>query len=237
MSEATSMRRARAIIGCALLVTAAVRAEPTGESVAKQHFARGKELAAQAQYREAIDEFRAGYAASPRPLFLFNMGECARSIGDEALARDSYTRYLAADPNGALAATARAHLAELAMPAPTTRPPPTPPTTTPPPSMTPPPTTPPPAAAPHEPAAPAPTSPSVATSAAARLAPPPSSSPSIEPQPAATAHGKPVWKRWPLWVGVGSALVVGAIAVGVGVAYGGHASNGCGADCGSIVWR
>jgi hypothetical protein len=125
---------ARTLIALALAVTlpvASVRAEPSAETVevvAKQHFARGKQLAAAKDFAHAYDEFAAGYVASHRAPFLFNMAECMRVLGDAQRARDLYTRYLEASPDGDLAAAARARVTELggAVPEPPAAAPPAP---------------------------------------------------------------------------------------------------------------
>jgi hypothetical protein len=54
------------------------------------------------------------------------MAECARELGNTDDARRGYTRYLADDPNGAMAETARHRLDEIG-PAPPPEPPPVPP--------------------------------------------------------------------------------------------------------------
>jgi hypothetical protein len=83
------------------------------DAVGRVHFQRGQRLSASGNYAGAYREFAAGYAATKRPLFLFNMGEAARASGDVAKARESYLEFLRVDPNSALAATARTRLAEL----------------------------------------------------------------------------------------------------------------------------
>ncbi|HEY0989681.1 MAG TPA: tetratricopeptide repeat protein, partial [Kofleriaceae bacterium] len=83
------------------------------DAVGRVHFQRGQRLSASGNYAGAYREFAAGYAATKRPLFLFNMGEAARANGDVAKARESYLEFLRVDPNSALAATARTRLAEL----------------------------------------------------------------------------------------------------------------------------
>jgi hypothetical protein len=80
--------------------------------VGRVHFQRGQRLSASGNYAGAYREFAAGYAATKRPLFLFNMGEAARASGDVAKARESYLEFLRVDPKSALAATARTRLAE-----------------------------------------------------------------------------------------------------------------------------
>src|SRR5262245_2148573 len=83
------------------------------DAVGRIHFQRGQRLSASGNYAGAYREFAAGYAATKRPLFLFNMGEAARASDEVAKARESYLEFLRVDPNSALAATARTRLAEL----------------------------------------------------------------------------------------------------------------------------
>jgi hypothetical protein len=104
-----------------LLAAPPARAE---EQDAKAHFASGQELFAHGSYPEAMQEFSAGYQLSHRPLFLFNMAECARLLGDAARARALYSQYIDEDPDGRLVATARERLA--ASPTPRVRPAPLP---------------------------------------------------------------------------------------------------------------
>src|SRR5436190_20670316 len=83
------------------------RPSANADSVGRAHFQRAQKLSANGQYAAAYREFAAGYAATKRPLFLFNMAEAARANGDVAKARDAYLEFLRADPKSALAATAQ----------------------------------------------------------------------------------------------------------------------------------
>lgn len=109
----------RALTVAALLAAASpaiadtTRGQAAAVGRAKAHFERGRQLSESKQFAAAYAEFAAGYAASPRPLFQFNMGECARALGRAVDARDHYQRYLAAEPEGAFAPTARTRLADL----------------------------------------------------------------------------------------------------------------------------
>lgn len=105
-----------ACVVCAALAVSSVpaRADRASlEAAAKAHFERGQSLSAQSRFAEALAEFSAGYELSRKPLFLFNMAECARQAGDRARARANYERYLAEDPAGRLADTAQSRLMEL----------------------------------------------------------------------------------------------------------------------------
>jgi hypothetical protein len=88
------------------------------EKRGRGHFSHGKQLAKQGKYAAALVEYSKGYELTGRPLFLFNMAECARALGDKTQARELYERYLAADASGAFTAAARARLAELGPPSP-----------------------------------------------------------------------------------------------------------------------
>lgn len=168
-----------------LFAATAARAQPPGdtEARARARFEAGQRLVEQGRFAEAYVEFERGYELSKKPLFLFNMGECARSMGDPERARDAYERYLREDPNGRLAATARERLAEL-----------------PPARATPPPRKrrPPPGGS-----APA------ADGATARpdlITPPP-------PDDRRRATSRSLLGRWETWAGVGAALVLGSVVV------------------------
>jgi hypothetical protein len=89
------------------------KAAAAADASGRAHFQRGQRLSARSDYAAAYREFAAGYAVTGRPLFLFNMGEAARASGDADKARESYLEFLRVDPRSALAATARARLAQL----------------------------------------------------------------------------------------------------------------------------
>ncbi len=106
------MKTVTATLMMLLLAGAALAADPTAEAMAL--FKRGETLVAQQRYVEAYGEFAAAYRLSGRPLFLFNMGECARAGGDSERARQAYEQYLREDPTGKVAATVRERLGRAA---------------------------------------------------------------------------------------------------------------------------
>ena len=55
---------------------------PDTEALARRHFTRGKQLFDEHKYREAADEFEAGYAVAAKPGFLLNIGHSYRRAGD-----------------------------------------------------------------------------------------------------------------------------------------------------------
>jgi hypothetical protein len=149
------------------------------QAIGRAHFQRGQKLSTQGDHDGAYREFEAGYAATGRPLFLFNMAESARAAGDAVRAKDNYLEFLRIEPRSALAATAQARIADIdrASAPPEPAPPPAAPPLLPPSAMT---------AAPANPAGtPLPPAP-----------PPPEDQPSF-------VH------RWPFWVGVASVVVAG----------------------------
>lgn len=49
------------------------------------------------QYEQAIADFKAGYALTPRPLFLYNIAQSARATGKRDMAIEYYRKYVAAE--------------------------------------------------------------------------------------------------------------------------------------------
>lgn len=121
MSDAVNARVATL---CVAILLSPMRAEAQvnapesrdSEAVSREHFRRGASLADQGLFDEAYAELAAGFGLSRRPLFLFNMAEAARQAGRLETARRDYGRYLALDPDGAMAEVAHARLAELPPP-------------------------------------------------------------------------------------------------------------------------
>lgn len=85
------------------LVLSAPATESDEVARAKTHFQAGKTHYELGRYSEAIREFAAGYALSPRPEFLINLGQAYRASGDRASALDMYERYLEKAPANAKA--------------------------------------------------------------------------------------------------------------------------------------
>jgi tetratricopeptide (TPR) repeat protein len=207
---------------------AEARSSAAAEASGRAHFQRGQRLSARGDYAAAYREFEAGYAATARPLFLFNMAEAARASGDAVKARTSYLAFLRADPGNALAATARARLAELdrTAGAPADDP----------------------GNAGHgDPAALPGAAPGPSHSPALPMLPPsairsqPASPEALPREPRATpgsrADGgdtgdRPMWKRWPFWAVIGGAIAGGAALYAVR-----HDSGPCGTGCSEINFR
>jgi tetratricopeptide (TPR) repeat protein len=184
----------------------AAASDKAKEKRGKALFEKGKKLTAQGRYTEALIELTKGYELTGRPLFLFNMAECARALGDTVQARELYEKYLAAEANGPFANAARTRLVELTPPAPEPQPEPAP------------------QPAPDAAQPPPPASVPPPREAAAQLARPESQTVAIKDRPAerSTSHtGRNV-----LLVGIGVAIIAGSIGVYV-------ATRGpdCGAGC------
>ena len=178
---------------------------------AREHFEKGSELASDGKCDEAIEHFETGYELSERPLFLFNAAECARKVGRSELARQDYRSYLEQEPDGQMAQTARQRLEELggaeeaeADPEPE-------------------------ATSGEAQRAEAQRAPTPAETAAASDPADVSADPSATPSDDAGTR-RPLWKRWPLWAGVGAA-VVAAVVVPVAVRQTGGNGASCGGNC------
>lgn len=208
--------------------SAAEPRDTKADAIGRAHFQRGQKLSANGNYAAAYREFSAGYAATGRPLFLFNMGEAARASGNVAKARESYLEFLRVDPGSALAATARTRLAELDRAAGRT-PPPEPP-------ATPPPTPPPPAIT---------TAPDGARTEPLPLLPPSATPPlsrgssgdALPPEQFTTSprdtEGAPLWKKWPFWAVVGGAIAGGVVVFAVTR----DGADPCGTGCTQLNFR
>ena len=130
--------------GCALTRPRAPRSPPARRARIRRrrsrraaHFVAGEEEYARGRWREALREFEAGYALSPRPEFLINFAQVHRKLGEYDAAARECRRYLATAPPPELAAQAQRLLEQIederahAPPAPHATPPNAPPTTAP----------------------------------------------------------------------------------------------------------
>ena len=97
------------------LVGARAWADPTPQAVkaAKQHYSEGKKFQDAANYDAAIVEYDAAYKLAPKPVLLFNIGQCWRLKGDKQKAIDAYEAFLAAAPDDPIAGDAREYVTTL----------------------------------------------------------------------------------------------------------------------------
>jgi len=101
----------------ALVVCAGARAsaEPSAQAVkaAKQHYTEGKKFQDASNYDAAIVEYEAAYKLAPKPVLLFNIGQCYRLKGDKPKAIEAYEGFLAAAPDDPVANDAREYVTTL----------------------------------------------------------------------------------------------------------------------------
>lgn len=193
------------------LASAAVTDERSQVEKARAHFEHGERLYKVSRYREALEEFKEGFVAKADPVFLFNIAQCHRLLGDRDDALTFYRRYLQADPRSFRRAEVERRINDLeaqqaADPTPRTAPPPVV-------AATP--------VAPPPPSGPALGSLAAANPTAQTAAPPILSAHADEPAPSA----RPLYKRWWLWTGIG----VVAAAVTTTLILSGSDDGPCGA--------
>ena len=184
------------------------------KAIAITHYQLGIRLYNLGEYAKARDEFKTAYLAKDDPAFLYNLGQCARLLGEYEEAIQRYRAYLRERPNapnrreveqlianaektaelkrqtatsapGALRPREETGAAPIAAPL-TSSPPVAPPT------------------APIAAAAPPPPPAAVAAPAAA--------SPGLDLTPREAAPARPVYRRWWFWTAIGVAVVGGAVA-------------------------
>lgn len=80
---------------------------------AMKHFEEGQEQVKNGEFDGAYRSFLAGYQISGKPLFLFNMAECSRELGNQDRAIRDYEMYLSQEPNGTMSTKAKERLSEL----------------------------------------------------------------------------------------------------------------------------
>jgi tetratricopeptide (TPR) repeat protein len=149
------------------------------------------------EWKEAAAEFKEAYRLHPDPLFLYNIGQCYRKMGEHAEALSYYRKYLRAAPRAANRAEVERRMDELeaALAAASKS------REAPPPSVLPPAT---------EPVAPPP----AAATPAPDLAVPAPAPPAVNLVSEPAAPEPPVYKRWWFWAGVGAAVAAG-VTIGI----------------------
>lgn len=80
---------------------------------AKQHYLQGEAYFKAKNFSEAMDEYQKGYLEKPDPVFIFNIAQCQRLLGNGAAAVEFYQRYLKEAPDGAGRPVAEREIAEL----------------------------------------------------------------------------------------------------------------------------
>jgi Tetratricopeptide repeat len=95
----TARLTAAALVVMAQVYPATFASAQGDEAEGGRRWRHGQELYEQEHYLEAAREFEAGYAASPRPLFFFNIGQAYRKANELAKAKAAYEKLLALQPD------------------------------------------------------------------------------------------------------------------------------------------
>lgn len=105
---------AAALLATVLVVSSQARAEaPASTESARGHYQRGKTHYQLAEYKEALEAFRAAYRLKQDPVFLFNIAQCHRQLDQHAEALKLYGAYLRESPNAVNRAEVEKRMAEL----------------------------------------------------------------------------------------------------------------------------
>lgn len=89
------------LCAAALLATSGARAQNGNADSAQVHFDRGAKLYNLGHFQDAIPEFEKAYDLDPSPIFLFNIAQSHRQLGNKERALFFYRRYLEQAPNAA----------------------------------------------------------------------------------------------------------------------------------------
>ena len=89
------------------------RTDAKAEARATEHVRKAAEAFRAGRYEEATTEFQAGYATSPRPAFILNMGHAQRQAGNPARARAYYKQFLELEPLSSQRADVEKAIAEI----------------------------------------------------------------------------------------------------------------------------
>jgi tetratricopeptide (TPR) repeat protein len=205
------MRTVPFLIVVALAVAAPARAEENENSkIAKAHYMAGVKHYNIGDYQDALTAFKSAYLRVADPVFLFNMGQCYRQLGDHDNAARQYRAYLRERPNAPNRVEVERFIAaadeQLALQRKNVNLAPT----------------------------------GVERVETPQEPPPPAVQPRPAPAPAVTpAIEKPPEKKSRWWIGVvagvGAAVVVGAVAVGVAYALPNDAPVPTGTTSGATV--
>jgi tetratricopeptide (TPR) repeat protein len=119
----SARRRSAILAGCvlrmvlSLALLATVHAPPAYAQddaiAAKAHFSKASRLYEIGDYRQALDEFKAAHLAKADPVFLYNIAQCHRQLGEREQAVTLYRRFLASSPNAPNRSEVQRRVAEL----------------------------------------------------------------------------------------------------------------------------
>lgn len=97
-------------LACTGLLPGAARADEASDDMARGLFQAGAAAYAHGRYAEAMDLFQRAYTLSPRPQLLYNIGEAADHLRQDAVALSHFERYLEALPDAPNAPGVRARI-------------------------------------------------------------------------------------------------------------------------------
>jgi tetratricopeptide (TPR) repeat protein len=112
------MRSLSVLVGGAvfvlLMVFASSRAHAAdAHAKAREHYQRGESYFKLEKYKEALDEYEAGYIIKADPSVLYNIAQCHRLMGNNATALRFYKRFLDEGPKGGNRTAAEERIREL----------------------------------------------------------------------------------------------------------------------------
>jgi tetratricopeptide (TPR) repeat protein len=85
----------RIVLMLVILVTSAFSAVARADvATAKKAYEKGMTAYNLQQFSDALDMFRRGYQEKPDPVFLYNIGQCQRQLGQYEAAAKSYRAYI-----------------------------------------------------------------------------------------------------------------------------------------------
>lgn len=193
--------------------------ERSAVATARAHFEQGQRLYNVSQYREALAEFKKGFLAKDDPVFLFNIAQCHRLLGERAEALTYYRRFLRTAPESPNRAEVERRIRELE--AASAGPPPAPVAPLVPPAPIP---------VPHPPAVPDRASPPPAPVRAPEAA----VTGGVGPVEDRTDDGGPIYSRWWFWAGA-AALIAGGVTAGLLLNRRDGAVAGCGGNVDTCI--
>lgn len=91
----------RATIVIMALSMSATAVASGGQTSAKIYFAQGVEAYREGRFEDAIAAYEQAHRALPNPAFLFNLGQCYRSLGELERSIVLFERYIEAKPQAA----------------------------------------------------------------------------------------------------------------------------------------
>lgn len=85
----------------------------TAEERAQEHVEKARASFKKGDYQASIDNLNAAYVLLPRPIYLFNIAQSYRRMGNRPAAISFYERFVEADPTNSFVGEARNAILEL----------------------------------------------------------------------------------------------------------------------------